>query len=177
MWKYPWGLCVAEDNHHQFITQTNNPVMTMSAKHCQTNSEVTCSVIPFWISDLSVYMCTISLIWCSQAMLKYSHNKGESWYISFLKIRTKTKNGSLFKKNYEGENTLLNCNSGVSLPSRAMKNVEPCQHWIRHQFTESCSSSNPLTATGICMHVVWLQLTWQVNCHTTSTYFQLMECN
>ena len=45
-----------------FFTQTNNPLMTMSAKHCQTNSEVMCSVIPFWISDLSVYMCTNSLI-------------------------------------------------------------------------------------------------------------------
>ena len=51
----------------RFLTETNNPVQTRSAKRCRTNSEVTCGVI---LNQTTVFTCVQSLqflIWCSHA--------------------------------------------------------------------------------------------------------------
>ena len=107
------------DNDLWFFTETNNPVQIISAKHCQTNSEVTHSVIlNQW---LQFSMCTISLIpnLVFSCMLKCSHKRGEPWHTSFLNIKTKQKQKRfpLYIKIYEGEN----CNTGVGLASGVIK--------------------------------------------------------
>ena len=64
--------------------------------------------LSFSVSSCSVYMCAISPIPNLVLHARYV----ELSHTSFLNLKTKT-------------DTILNCNTGVSLPSRAVKNGEP----------------------------------------------------
>ena len=93
---------------------------------------------------LQVFTCAWSLVpklvlWSLIILMhvKYSHNKRETVTQSFLN----KKQLILFWMFYEGENIFfMSCNTRVSLPSRVMKNGEPCltRHWWKLLIAMEC---------------------------------------
>ena len=147
------------DNDLRFFTEANNPVQIISAKRCQTNSEVTRSVIlNQW---LQFSMCTISLIpnLVFSCMLKYSHKEGEPSHTSFLNIKTKIFPLCVFlrgwKLQYRGRFTLWSHKKRGALLCRTVLKIDwSCQFCIS-AFYASPVISLPSSFSG---EIPWLSV-------------------